>query len=173
MDALIIYFLIFIIKVFEVSISTLRIVLITKGERTKGAVLAFFEVILWLLIISAVISDITEDPFKVVVYALGFAVGNYVGSWLEGFLGAGNASVEVICKRSDAKEITRALRSKGHGVTSVPAKGMTTAREILLMYISRKELQKTVKFIREINKNVVITIHDIKPIYGGYRMFRK
>ncbi|MCF7925404.1 MAG: DUF5698 domain-containing protein [Candidatus Izimaplasma sp.] len=173
MDAIVLYFLIFIIKVFEVSISTLRIVLITKDERLKGSIIAFFEVVLWLLIITAVLKDITEDPFKVVVYALGFAVGNYLGSWLENYLGTGNASVEVICKRSDAKIITKALRENGHGVTSVSAKGMRTAREILLLYISRKEIQKTVKQIQAINKDVVITIHDIKPIYGGYHLFRK
>lgn len=173
MHALLLYFLIFIIKVFEVSISTLRIVLITKDERLKGAFLAFFEVILWLLVITAVLRDITEDPFKMIVYALGFAVGNYLGSWLENKLGTGNASIEVISKRQDAKEITKVLRNHGLAVTSVAAKGMKSPREILVIYITRRNIQKTVKMIRAVNENVVITIHDIKPVYGGYQLFRK
>lgn len=173
MHPVLIYLIIFIVKVVEVTISTLRIVLITKDHRIKGAFLAFFEVSIWLIVVSVVLKDITEDPIKIVVYALGFAVGNYCGSWLENKLGTGNASVEVICKRSDAKLISSALREDGLAITSVPAKGMKSPREILVMYIPRKKVQKTVKSIRTINENVVITIHDIKPIYGGYHLFRK
>ena len=52
MHAIFIYLIIFIVKVIEVTISTLRIVLITKDHRIKGAFLAFFEVSIWLIVVS-------------------------------------------------------------------------------------------------------------------------
>ena len=77
------YVLIFLAKIVEVSLMTLRTVLITRGEKVVGSIIGFFEVIIWLYLVSTVLVGISEDPIKMVVYALGFSVGNYVGSFLE------------------------------------------------------------------------------------------
>ena len=79
--------------------ATLRIVLITKDERTKGAIIGFFEVILWVILVSTVLTNITADPTKVVVYALGFAVGNFVGSKFENYLAIGTTNIEAIVRK--------------------------------------------------------------------------
>lgn len=173
MNPILLYLLIFVVKVFEVSLATLRIVLITKDERLKGAVIGFFEVIIWVLVVSAVLQNITEDPFKVVVYALGFAVGNYLGSLFENFLAIGVSNIEVITHRSDGKKISKHLRENGLAVTSVNAYGMSDRREILYLHIPRKKVKSTVDLIREIQHDVVITISDIKPVYGGYKILKK
>jgi uncharacterized protein YebE (UPF0316 family) len=173
MEAFIIYILIFVIKVFEVSLATLRIVLITKSERLKGAIIGFFEVIIWILVVSAVLSNITEDPFKIVVYALGFAVGNYVGSLLENYFAIGDSNVEVITHKIDGKKMAKFLRARGYAVTSVNAYGMNDKREILYLHVPRKKIPETIKTIRSFEEDVVITVSDIKPIYGGYRLLRK
>ncbi len=173
MSPILLYLVIFLVKVFEVSLATLRIVLITKDERLKGAIIGFFEVIIWVLVVSAVLQNITEDPFKVVVYAFGFAVGNYVGSLLENKLAIGNTNVEVITHKSDGKKMSKHLRENGLAVTSVPAYGMNDRREILYMHVPRKKVQPTVKLIRQFKEDVVITINDIKPVYGGYRVLKK
>ncbi len=173
MNPIILYSLIFVVKVFEVSLATLRIVLITKDERLKGAVIGFFEVIIWLLVVSAVLQNITEDPFKVIVYALGFAVGNYVGKLVENYFAIGDTNVEVITHKSHGKKMAKNLRENGFAVTSVNAYGMSDRREILYLHVPRKNVKKTVELIRNFEEDVVITINDIKPVYGGYRTMRK
>ena len=52
-----IYFLILAAKIVEISIGTTRIVLITRGERGLGAILGFFEVLIWLVLVSTVLKD--------------------------------------------------------------------------------------------------------------------
>ncbi len=173
MSPILLYLLIFVVKVFEVSLATLRIVLITKDERVKGAFIGFFEVIIWVLVVSAVLNNITDDPFKVVVYALGFAVGNYLGSRLENFLAIGDTNIEVITHKIHGKEMARFLRDHGFAVTSVDAYGMNDKREILYLHVPRKSVKTTVNLIRSVQQDVVITINDIKPVYGGYRTLKR
>ena len=60
------YILILFAKIVEVSLMTLRIVFITKGERKLGAIVAFVEVTLWLFIVTFVLNDLMADPFKAV-----------------------------------------------------------------------------------------------------------
>jgi uncharacterized protein YebE (UPF0316 family) len=65
------------------------------------------------------------------------------------------------------------LRANGLAVTSVNAYGMNDKREILFMHVPRKRIKQTVELVREFESDVVITVHDIKPVYGGYRVLRK
>lgn len=173
MDGLLLYIVIFVVKIIEVSMATLRIVLITKDERVKGAIIGFFEVMIWVFVVSTVLNGITEDPFKVVVYALGFAIGNYAGSKLENRLAIGNANLEVITHKIDGKKMAKHLRANGLAVTSVNAYGMNDKREILTMHVPRKKIKETVDMVQAFQPDVVITVHDIKPIYGGYKTLRK
>jgi len=39
--------------------------------------------------------------------------------------------------------------------------------------VPRKKVQATITLIRQFQQDVVITINDIKPVYGGYRLLRK
>lgn len=173
MNPILLYLVIFVVKVLEVSMATLRIVLITKDERVKGMFIGFFEVIIWVMVVSTVLNGITEDPFKVVVYALGFAVGNFMGSKLENFFAIGDTNIEVITHKVDGKKMAKHLRSNGLAVTSVNAYGMNDKREILYLHVPRKNVRNTVDLIRSFETDVVITINDIKPVYGGYRSLRK
>ena len=83
-------------KIFEVTLGTVRIVLITKGERGKGAILGVIEVIIWVSLVSTVLNNVTEDPIKIVIYAVGFGVGNYCGSLVEEKLAIGTTRIEII-----------------------------------------------------------------------------
>ena len=163
-----VYALILLAKVIEISIGTTRIVLITRGERLLGAILGFFEVLIWIVLVSTVLMDITSDPIKVVIYALGFAIGNYVGSMVEQKLGIGNVRIEVIVKEVHGQDLAGKIRDKGYAVTVLEGEGITFARHVLIMNIPRKNHHRVVNMIKELQYNVVITVIDIKPVFGGY-----
>lgn len=168
-----IYFLIFFIKVIEVSMATVRIVLITRGERLLGAIIGFFEVCLWVLVVSTVLKNITEDPLKIVVYALGFAIGNYAGSMLEEVLAIGSTRVEAIVIQESGKQLANRIREKGYAVTVIAGEGMNMARSLLIMDIPRKKVKSVIALIQKMESNVVITVNEIKPVYGGYGTLRR
>lgn len=167
------YLLIFLVKVLEVTLATTRIVLITKGEKLKGATIGFFEVIIWVILVSTVLKDITKDPIKILIYALGFAIGNYVGSSFEQMLGVGTIRLEAIVIEKDGEELVRKLRDKGFAVTVLRGEGMNFNRNVLIMHVKRKLTNEVVSLIKECQSNVVITINEVKPIYGGYGVLKK
>ncbi len=171
--AVLFYLMIFVAKMIEVSIATTRIVLITRGERVLGAFLGFFEVIIWIILVSTVLTNISEDPIKVVVYAAGFAFGNYMGSVVEQKLAIGNMRVEAIVMEEHGDDLANQIRSHGHAVTVIDGKGMNYDRKVLLMNIRRKDYPDVVSQIKATQSNVVITANDIKPVYGGYGLLKK
>jgi uncharacterized protein YebE (UPF0316 family) len=167
------YVLIFILKYVEVSISTLRIVIVTKGERGKGAFIAFFEVMLWVLIAGIVLVDILEDPFKIVIYGAAFAVGNYTGSKLEEKLALGTINMQAIVSRDVGIDLAAKIRDFGLAVTTVDGLGRDTEKTILYLHIPRRKIKTTIDYIKSQNSTAVITIHEIRPIYGGYHKLKK
>lgn len=167
------YVLIVLAKIIEVSFMTLRIVFITKGEKKLGAIIGFFEVMLWIIIVSNVISDISSDPFKAISYALGFAIGNYVGSMVEEKIGLGLSEVKVILKEEHGQDIASYIRGLGYAVTVLEGEGKNFKRNMLVMFIPRKRVKELVNSITAKQSNAVITVSEIKPVYGGYGMVRK
>lgn len=172
-SSLLVYGFILCAKIIEVSLSTIRIVLITKGERLIGAVIGFFEVLLWVFVASSVIKDIANDPFKGVIYALGFGIGNYVGSFIEEKIGLGLSEVQVIVKEEHGYSLAEELRTEDYAVTLIRGEGKNFDRYILLMFIPRKKVPQVIRHIRKVQENAVITVSETKPIYGGYGIFSR
>jgi uncharacterized protein YebE (UPF0316 family) len=170
---ILIYVLIVFAKVIEVSLATVRMVLITKGEKTIGSIIGFVEVILWIYIANAVLNGIADDPLKAVAYAFGFALGNYFGSALESKLGIGLSEITAIVKEDGSQFVIDNLRDLGYAVTTMPANGKVSKRRVLLMFVKRKKVNEVVSRIKELEVNVVITVSDTKPIYGGHGLLSR
>ncbi|MBU5590497.1 DUF2179 domain-containing protein [Clostridium sp. MSJ-4] len=162
------YVLIFFAKILEVSLMTLRTVLITRGERLYGAIIGFFEVSIWLYVVSSVLVGIREDPIRMVVYALGFAFGNFLGSLLEEKLALGLLTISIVASEEDAEVIAEALRNDNLGLTLVEAEGINEKKKMIIIHVKRKRKRDVIKLIESTNKNAVISIADTKTVYGGY-----
>ncbi|HNZ78313.1 MAG TPA: DUF5698 domain-containing protein [Bacilli bacterium] len=173
MHPVLLYIIIFIAKIIEVTIGVLRMVLITKGERKLATVIAFFEIVIWLLVVSTVLVDITEDPFKVLAYAAGFAFGQMFGSLLEDKIALGNIRVEIIADEDIGIKLANHLRDNKFGVTTIEASGMTHKKMIIFLYAARKQMKNILNLCNEVSKDLVITVDDIRPLAGGYYKIRK
>ena len=164
-----IYFVIFFGKIIEVSISTLRIVLINRGERVKGSFVAVFEMLLWLTITGTVLTGFQKDIFRGLVFSLAFACGNYAGSWVEEKLAFGMASIQVILPDSDASRgLTELLRENDFAVTVIKGKGRDLDREILFLHTKRRRIPRAVELINQKLQGAVIVINDARTVKGGY-----
>lgn len=168
-----VYVLIFFLKFVEVTISTLRIVIVTKGERVKGALIAFFEVMLWVFVVTLVLDDLMSDPFKIVIYGAAFASGNYIGSVLEEKLALGTINITAITGVKEGSKLAEAMREEGYALTSIHGSGRESEKLILYLHIPRKKVHETIDLLKEKSPGVVITVNEIRPIYGGYRGLRK
>jgi len=118
------YLFIFFAKIVEVSLMTVRTVLITRGEKLSGSIIGFFEVGIWLYVVSTVLVGIKEDPMRMIAYSLGFACGNYVGCMLEEKLALGILTINAITSKDDGIKLAEVLRENDIGVTMMDAEGM-------------------------------------------------
>ena len=106
------FLFIFFAKIIEVSIGTLRNILVVKGYRKVAVILALVEIMIWVFVASQVITGLAEKPYKGIAYGLGFAAGVYVGSILEEKLAFGKILIQVITSEESGQIITQALRRR-------------------------------------------------------------
>ena len=163
------YFIIFFAKIIEVSISTVRLVYINKGEKVKGAVLGFIEILIWLVVVSSVLHNITEDPIKVFIYATAFSLGNFFGVTIESKIAVGLSSIQVVVNQKDGEILADILREQGYGVTIIEGKGKNDSiKNLLFIQLKRKKIPEATRLIKEHNPEAFITVNEIKNMFGGY-----
>src|SRR6056297_1061539 len=165
---IVLYTIIFVAKIFEVSISTIRIVLVSKGEKVKSALIAFVECIIWILIVSTVLTDITSDPIKVIIYCAAFAIGNYVGLYIENKLAMGLSSIQVIADLDEGNELAKLLRDNNFGVTVMKGEGKEKYKEILILHLKRKRIREAVDLIHSQIEDALVTVNEVSVVRGGY-----
>ncbi len=160
--------LIFSMKIIEVTMGTLRIILINKGYRKYGVVLALIEIFLWVFIASAVINGLSESPMKGIAYGLGFATGVYLGSLVEEKLAFGKVLIQAIVPKDKGVVIADTLRKSGFGVTVVDARGMDMERKVLLVFANRRDSLLVVDTIKKFDNEAMIISGDTANLSGGY-----
>lgn len=160
--------LIFFSRIIEVTMGTLRMILINKGYRKQGVILAFFEVTLWIFVASRVITGINEAPLKAIIYSLGFASGVYFGSKLETHLAFGKVLIQVITSMAMGPIVASFLREEGLGVTSIDAHGKDEDKVIIMTFTQRRGNSEIIEKIKAIDEHAVIVSNDISSLHGGY-----
>lgn len=160
--------LIFVAKVVEVTLTTLRMLYINKGAKIQAASIGFIEVLIWLKVASIVLVGIDEYPSRMFIYALGFAAGSYVGMMIEEKIGLGHSRLELVTDIESGEKFTEKLRELGKAVTSIDAKGRDGEKVILSIYVKRKSKNEVLDLARDMNIKGIITVADIQKAYGGF-----
>jgi len=159
---------IFFAKIIEVSVGTLRSILVVKGYRKIAVLLSLVEITIWVFVASRVITGLTESPYKGIAYALGFAAGVYCGSILEEKLAFGQILLQVITSKEKGELICTNLRAKGLGVTTMDAEGKDEQRKVLMIYTNRRGSNEINKDILAVDPNAMIVKNDISGLTGGH-----
>jgi len=149
MDIWLLGILIFLARVVDVSVGTLRTISIVQGRTKIAFFLAFIETSVWLLVLSAVLPQVMHTPILGVFYAFGFATGNVVGIMAEKRLAMGYTNFRVITTKF-AREITSSLREKGFAVTTFEGEGKDGKVTEIYVASERKNLPTLVKLVKEI-----------------------
>ena len=165
----VLYIIIFVAKTIEVSISTIRLVYVNKGERVKGAVLGFADIMIWILLVSSVLTNISDDPFKIIAYAAGFSLGNYLGVYIEAKIAVGLSSIQIVVNEEAGDILAEILRDHEFGVTIIQGKGKDdSTKDLLFVQLKRRKIPEAMKLIKEVDPKAYISINDVKSIFGGY-----
>jgi uncharacterized protein YebE (UPF0316 family) len=156
---------IFLAETCVVTISTVRIISVSRGRKVLASVLGTFEITIWLFAIGKVMQNL-NDWTCFVAFAAGFTIGNFLGVMLEARLAIGNLVVRVITHRNGG-EIVEALKAAEYGVTSIDAQGATGAVRVILTVIPRKELANVVALIKACDPKVFYSVDDLQAATAG------
>lgn len=166
---IIIYITIFSQKIIENALSSFRAIVYTAGHKHLGAFIVGVNTLIWIIVVSLIIKDLTDDPFKIIIYGLGQVFGGYIGMIIEEKLALGNSLLYIVIKKENGEKIINNLRSEGFGVTSVNARGYANNEKyLLLIACKRKDKIKVKEIIGDFEEEVVIMSKTPSNFIGGY-----
>ena len=158
--------LIFFLRLINYTMDTLRIMLTMRDKKLLSWVLGFFESILFVVVMGAVLNDL-DDVMKIAAYAGGFATGNVVGMLIEKRLAIGYSHISII-SREQGKQIAGVLREHDFAVTEIPAQGRDDKVTLLNCSVQRKLSADVERLALELDPEAFITVEDIVPRQSGY-----
>jgi uncharacterized protein YebE (UPF0316 family) len=157
--------LIFMARICDVSIGTIRIIFVSKGKRNIAPILGFFEVLIWITAISKIMQNL-DNYINYIAYAAGFATGNYVGMIIEEKLAMGIQMIRVFAHER-GPELVQLLNHSGYGATAVEASGAREKVHLIYTIVQRNKLADVLEVINLFNPKAFYTIEDVKAVNEG------
>ncbi|WP_026955168.1 DUF2179 domain-containing protein [Algoriphagus vanfongensis] len=154
--------LIFFARIGDVSINTLRIMLMMNGKRNIAPILGFFEALIWLMAIGQIFQNI-DNPLSYIAYAAGFGTGTYVGMYFEEKLALGRVLVRVITPKPQV-ELLDFMKEKNYRFTNVGAEGRYGKVNLLFTVMKRENLKEFVTKVKEVDERAFYTIESVKRV---------
>jgi len=157
---------IFLLRVVDMSLDTLRMLFVIRGRRGTAWVLGFFQSLVFVLAIASVLTNVT-NVFTVIGYAAGFATGNVLGMYLEERLAVGYTHIRIVSSRRGSAIADR-LRGEGFAVTEIPARGKDGMVTVLNVSVVRKLTRRIDDIVTEVDGTAFITAEDVRPLRRGF-----
>ena len=163
--------IIFLLRVFEMSFSTLRMMMLIRDRKKLAWVFAFMQAMIFVFATSNVLKNLesnnSESWYLIIAYAAGFATGWVVGSYVEGKIAIGFTHMQVISPNYGAA-IAEKLRDEGFAVKEIPARGKDGMVAVLQLGIMRKSGKKVFEIVKDVDETAFITSEDLRPVNKGY-----
>ena len=157
--------IIFFARICDVSLGTLRIVFVSKGKKKIAPFLGFFELLIWITVISEVFKH--ADSFVCyIAYAGGYAAGNFLGMNIEERIALGSQLIQVFTPK-DVAPLQKSLNDAGFGTTVVEGDGSAGKTKILYTVINRKTFAKAEKILKEFDPLIFYVIEDVRLVKSG------
>jgi uncharacterized protein YebE (UPF0316 family) len=157
--------LVFVAELCVVTISTVRIIFISRSMKGLAALLGFFEITIWLFAIGQIMQHLS-DLGCYLGFAGGFTLGNYLGVMIEKRLGIGSLTIRAVT-RDDAAPLVRALRRQGCGVTSHTAEDASGPVKVVVSVIRRKQLDKVLGIVASVAPTAFCAVDQLHAVRAG------
>jgi len=165
-DTLLGALLIFVMRLCDVSIGTVRLILLTRGQKYYAATLGFFEVMIFILAIGQVIQN-DLSMWNVLAYCAGFAAGNIVGATLEERIALGFSCVRVFT-RDRGTELSAALRQADFGVTQMLGRGREGRVYVVETAVRRRDVPYVHRIATQMDGNAFVMVDQCRSVFQGH-----
>ncbi|NJD60816.1 MAG: hypothetical protein C3F13_07440 [Anaerolineales bacterium] len=158
--------LIFILRVSDMTLDTLRVLFVMRGKKKIAWVLGFFQSAIFVLAIGKVLTQV-NNPLNIIGYAAGFATGNVVGMLIEERIAIGHIMINIISPRRGSAIVTH-LRENGYAVTELSGRGKDGMVSMINASVLRKQVDVVYRLVNDIDPEAFITAEDVRPIRRGF-----
>lgn len=158
--------LIFFLRVSDMTLDTLRVLVMMRGKKSIAWMLGLFQSLIFVLAISSVLSNL-DNPLNILGYASGFATGVVVGMLIEERLALGHVQISIVSSRRGAA-IAERLREEGFAITEIPARGKDGVVSLLNCSVLRRNVKRVQEIVNEVDDSAFITAEDVRPVRHGF-----
>ncbi|XJS10186.1 DUF2179 domain-containing protein [Aerococcaceae bacterium WGS1372] len=158
---------VFIINLVYIMLNTIRTLLTMRGYQKVAPLIAIVEVTIYTLGLSMVMAYINENVIYLIVYALGFGIGIYLGMLIENRIALGYSVLQIFTNDDD-HGLAEALREREYGVTIQPGYGRKGTRLILTILTPRSTENALRNTVNELSPSAFFISYDAKYIHGGF-----
>ena len=163
--------LIFLSRITDVSLGTVRLIFVSRGMKYLAPVVGFFEVLIWILVIGQIMQQLS-NPICYIAYAGGFATGNFVGLLIAERLSLGMVLIRVITPK-EVGGLVECLKQKRYGVTCIEGQGANGSVEIVFTIVARRDVRSVVELIKSFNPQAFYSVEEVDFAERGVFPVRK
>jgi uncharacterized protein YebE (UPF0316 family) len=157
---------IFTARTIDVSMGTVRQIMIIRGQRKLASFIGFFEIMVWASAISFVVTAINQIQ-NLVALGVGFATGTYLGEIIEERIALGYTLALIVPKKVWAG-VESDFRAAGFGVTTVVSTGYEGAHPLYHIVFKRKDMKTFLRILKEHDPEAFYALMDVRSESGGF-----
>ena len=160
---------IFLARIVDVSLGTIRTVLVVKGKNVTPAIVAFFEVLIWFYAAREALSTEIDSILIPIFYSGGYAAGTYIGTFISNHFVEGLIGVQVIIREPLISKMIKSIRDAGFGVSVIDLKNTheKTKKNMLIIHLNKSKLKRLTRIIRKNDPDAFVVINENKYIQNG------
>jgi uncharacterized protein YebE (UPF0316 family) len=157
---------IFLLRVANMTLDTIRALMVMRGRKGVVWILGFIQTVIYVYVLTTVIQDLTNLP-NLLAYAGGFASGNVAGMWVEERIAVGYVHLRVVSPLRGAA-VAEGLRAEGYAVTEISGRGRDGTVSVLDVSVQRRHAKKVRRIVEKLDENAFITSENLQPVRRGY-----
>jgi uncharacterized protein YebE (UPF0316 family) len=151
--------LIFLARIIDVTLGTVRTISIIQGRAETAFLLGFVEVSVWLIVISTVVNQVINKPILGIFYALGFSTGNVIGILLERRITINHIMLRIIAPPSSrsSRKMAEQIKEMGYAFAVFEGEGASGPVTELHVVCKRSDLKDIVPIIKNTEPHAFYT----------------
>jgi uncharacterized protein YebE (UPF0316 family) len=156
---------IFLLRIVDVTLDTMRVLFMVRGRRVPAGVLGFLMALVWIIAVGNAMKHL-DSIWHIIGYAAGYGTGTMVGITIENFVAFGLIQLRIVSKHGGV-EIAEALRDRGYGATEFSGFGRDGAVEIVQSVVQRAHLNEVLAIVDKFDDTAFVTVEDPQVLRGG------
>lgn len=155
---------IFLARIIDVSLGTVKTILLVKGKTITPFFIAIFEILVWYLVAREALNTEEDTILIGVSYALGYATGTLIGSKLSKYI-KGVVGVQIISNNTN--KLVNILRNNGYVLSVIELKNNYNNNDMLYIQVNNNRLKELFKIINKYDNNAFVVVNETKMVQNG------